>query len=146
MRVRKKHNQGKCEFCGKEMWKPFLPESKQYRFCSIACRAEVINKGKRSPNWRGGRKVDFHGYVNIYLPGHANSGVMGYVKEHRLIMSRLVNRPLLVSEAVHHKDRDRANNSVDNLVLMTRGDHTSMHSRERCKANPSPKDKNQGAF
>ena len=37
---------------------------------------------------------------------------------------------------VHHKDENRLNNNVDNLEIMIRGNHTSMHNKE----NPHPRD------
>jgi hypothetical protein len=51
------------------------------------------------------------------------------VMEHRLIMSRLLGRPLLRQEVVHHIDHNRANNTPENLVLTSSHDHAALHAR-----------------
>lgn len=72
---------------------------------------------ERNGFWRGGRTLDLEGYVLLKSPGHpyANSG--GYVREHRLVMERVLGRYLTPDEVVHHKDENPANNSPENLEL-----------------------------
>jgi hypothetical protein len=41
----------------------------------------------------------------------------GYVMEHRVVMARLVGRPLIRAEAVHHVDHNPLNNDPTNLEL-----------------------------
>lgn len=41
----------------------------------------------------------------------------GYVMEHRLVMARIVGRPLLRVECVHHLDHAPLNNAPSNLEL-----------------------------
>lgn len=67
--------------------------------------------GVDSPTWRGGRKVRTDGYIALTVaPGTAEL-------EHRLVMAEHLGRPLVSGEVVHHIDRNRANNAVDNLRL-----------------------------
>ena len=48
--------------------------------------------------------------------------------EHRVIMERLIGRPLLHSEHVHHKnDNTLDNETPGNLVLLPHGEHTRLH-------------------
>jgi hypothetical protein len=47
--------------------------------------------------------------------------------EHRVIMERILGRPLLASEVVHHRDGDHLNNDPSNLVVVTRSEHTRQH-------------------
>lgn len=94
------------------------------------CCRECYHKsriGKRSPNWRGGKKTGSGGYVEIYKPNHQNADCMGYIKEHRLVMSEELGRPLLSTELVHHINENRADNRIENLALMNIGDHISHH-------------------
>jgi len=49
---------------------------------------------------------------------------------HRLAMELKLHRTLTRNEVVHHIDRDKANNSIENLQVMTRSAHTSLHRRE----------------
>lgn len=41
-------------------------------------------KGSGNPNWKGGKKFDDDGYVEIYLPTHPLARNGKYVLEHRL--------------------------------------------------------------
>ena len=72
--------------------------------------------------WKGGRIVDGGGYVRVRvtdderrLAGTTIGG--GYVLEHRLVMAKLLGRPLLSSETVHHVNGDKQDNSPENLQL-----------------------------
>ena len=89
------------------------------------------HRGKRNGNWKGGRFVAANGYVYVLRPEHPNSlakGYVGYVAEHRLVMSEHLGRPIAAGEVVHHVDGVRSNNALANLVLISRCDHTSSHS------------------
>lgn len=67
--------------------------------------------------WKGGRTIDKDGYSMVKINDHPDANGNGYVREHRLVMARKLNRPLLSDEVVHHKDGNRANNDPDNLFL-----------------------------
>lgn len=79
------------------------------------------------------RKVN--GYTLVYAPKHPNAqkskNWSGYVYEHILVMSRHLNRPLMTGEVVHHKDENRSNNALDNLELLDRSKHASLHARRK---------------
>lgn len=47
----------------------------------------------------------------------------------RIIMAQIVNRSLLKTEHVHHRDEDPLNNTDENLLLMTKGQHIAEHNR-----------------
>lgn len=79
--------------------------------------------GHQKGNWRGGRRVNTQGYIEIFSPKHPYKTNRNAVKEHRLIMEKHLNRYLTKNEIVHHIDRNRQNNSIKNLKLMTKIQH-----------------------
>lgn len=76
-----------------------------------------FRKGARHPLWKGGRRLDKHGYVLVHLPTHPRSNSSGYVREHRLVMERHLGRFLEPQEVVHHIDGNPSNNRIENLHL-----------------------------
>lgn len=50
-----------------------------------------------------------------------------WVYEHREIMESYLGRELSSDEHVHHIDGNPKNNSMDNLELVTSGDHCRIH-------------------
>jgi hypothetical protein len=72
-----------------------------------------------------------NGYRLLYMPDH-NSAMtsrnwLGFVYEHIVIAEKCIGRCLGDNEVVHHLDMDRLNNSVDNLLVMDRGQHMKLH-------------------
>lgn len=59
------------------------------------------------------------GYVLVRAPaGHPHTRVDGSILEHRLVMGQHLGRYLEEWEIVHHKDGDRSNNLIHNLMLL----------------------------
>lgn len=75
-----------------------------------------------APPWKGGRKIQ-NGYILIFVPEHPFCDHNGYVREHRLVMEKYLGRYLTRDEDVHHKNGDTQDNRIENLELMTHGDH-----------------------
>ena len=51
--------------------------------------------------------------------------------KHILVMERKIGRPLLQNEVVHHINHIRNDNRIENLLLMDKHEHMSMHMKER---------------
>lgn len=80
--------------------------------------------GEHNPAWRGGRVIDKDGYVLVKADSHPRADRHGYVREHRLVMERTLGRYLTEQEVVHHKDKNKQNNTPENLeVFDSNGRH-----------------------
>lgn len=59
--------------------------------------------------------------------------------EHRYIMEQYLGRKLRKDEVVHHKDGNKRNNDIENLVLMSRSEHSREHQLGRKMSEESKK-------
>jgi hypothetical protein len=91
--------------------------------------------------------IKVNGYYHRYKPKHLRACFNGYVPEHVLVMEEHIERPLTKEEVVHHKDRDRLNNNINNLQLCSsQEEHMRLHSKIkglflRVQARPDIEDK-----
>lgn len=91
------------------------------------------HKGKRSFGWKGGRRKDRFGYIQIWMPKHPNAKMKGYIHEHRLIMSKYLGRPLKSYEFIHHKNGIKDDNRLSNLELLTKRVHRGKVKCPHCQ-------------
>jgi hypothetical protein len=82
-------------------------------------------------NGYGHTKNHCRGYILAYVPLHPNAHKDGYVMLHTVLMERKIGRYLEPDEVVHHINHDRKDNRIENLLLMKKHDHCSMHMKER---------------
>lgn len=67
-------------------------------------------------------------YNYLYLPNHHKAHQDGCVYEHIIVAEQKLGRLLSDEEKVHHEDRNRKNNSPDNLIVFaTNADHARYH-------------------
>jgi hypothetical protein len=82
------------------------------------------SKMEKNYFWKGGRRIDEDGYVLVKSPGHPHATKAGYVREHRLVMEKALGRYLRRNEVVHHRNKDKQDNRIENLELFaTNGAH-----------------------
>lgn len=81
----------------------------------------------------GHKKKRKDGYVAIFFPSHPKSNKDGYIMEHDLIMECNIGRWLKDDEVVHHKNKIKDDNRIENLELMTFKEHARLHMIERHK-------------
>lgn len=103
-----------CEFCGKAFSRPERQARKtDGSFCSRKCHQEWSRE--HATGW-----VTPGGYRMICVYGRE-------IHEHRYLMEQEIGRPLADDEVVHHINGNKLDNSLDNLKIMTRGDHLQYH-------------------
>jgi len=106
-----------CTICGKDVYrKPRLlrlSKSRKY-FCSKSCQTHWRNQffiGPRHANWKHGRQV----YRSVLTrAGRKKVCELCTSKDERVL-------------AVHHKDRNRLNNSEENLAWLCHNCHFLVH-------------------
>lgn len=64
-------------------------------------------------------------YKKVKLPDGST------IDEHRLIMENHIGRKLGRDEVVHHIDENKFNNSICNLQLLTRREHSKLHMQNK---------------
>lgn len=105
----------RCKQCGKEFY------ATKNVFCSPHCSSEY-----RSENTV--KKVyGENGYRVHHVRGYNKRG---NAKEHRLIMEAYLGRRLDKDEVVHHINGIRSDNRLENLQVMTRGEHSRYHREQ----------------
>lgn len=109
----------KCLECDIEFEIPTAPTRKdRKKFCSKICRDKgswKLGITKRGDVQRG------RGEGKTYTKYQGRH-------QHRVVMEQKIGRPLLSNEIVHHVDGNKKNNSIENLVLTNRKDHSVLHS------------------
>lgn len=65
-----------------------------------------------------------YGYMYFWLSDGTG------VKAHRAIMEKHLGRKLKPTEEVHHIDGNRENNALSNLVVLSKGEHASLHRKK----------------
>lgn len=143
-----------CPICGKRFHlKPFKLAADKNHYCSRECfrisKIETMKgeknhqyglRGELNSSWKGGRKISGYGYISIYSPDHPFCDNQQYVSEHRLVAEKYLltdensvtidgKKYLKPEYDVHHIDFDRRNNKPENLMVLTRKEHKSLHAK-----------------
>ena len=111
------------------------PSSLKGRHLSKETKEKIskAHKGRfrNKTEFGGHKKQRQDGYICVYVPNHKNATKEGYVMEHILIMEHHIGRYLKDDEVVHHKNKIRNDNRIENLQLMTFKEHAGFHMKER---------------
>lgn len=115
-----------CKQCEKE----FIPKDKynvNKGYCSSRCALNYYRDNNPEHQRYAGKKA-----AEVIIKKYRGTGTKTYVKEngrhqHRVVMERVLGRPLEKGEIVHHKDGNKKNNNPDNLEVMTQSEHARLH-------------------
>lgn len=93
----------------------------------VACKCEFSA-------WRKEQKMCKECYSYLLSIRRESNATNKYVKDskkstnfHRTIAEKAIGRKLTANEVVHHIDCNHLNNSMDNLMIMSRSSHTKLH-------------------
>lgn len=144
-----------CAICKIKMYlKPSrLKRIKNDITCSIQCanklKSQYMNndknhqfglKGDLNKSFKG-NEIIHHNYIYEYCPNHPKCDKYGRVRQHRLIIEKnhilfndlyfeYIDNQYILKEIydVHHIDENKSNNELNNLKILTRSEHTSLHN------------------
>ena len=145
-------NNSICPICGKEFHlKPYRIKRAKVNYCSKECQNKARSiymlgagnhqygvRKEKNASWKGGKRINTYGYIAIFMPE---------VLEHRLVAEQYLlteensievdgKRYLKPEYIVHHKNHVRTDNRPENLEVMLKSQHSSIHNLER----PMPRD------
>jgi hypothetical protein len=83
--------------------------------------------------WNLTKRISKGDYYYTYLPEHPSSTKNGYVLEHRAIFENSIGRILLADEVIHHKNKNKKDNDIENLELTTNVEHSILHGKEKLR-------------
>jgi len=87
---------------------------------------KIYKTGIDHKNWKGG--ITKRGkYLYIYMPFHPHAIEGRYILFHRYKIEMQEKRILKTNEHIHHIDGNPLNNELDNLKLLSRKEHYSLH-------------------
>lgn len=113
-----------CRECGKEI-------SRTSNICQ-SCSAQAgarKRSGENNHNWKGGRVISKQGYVYLLVSPEKRKGHR-YQSEHRLVWEE-ANGPIPEEYAIHHKNKIKHDNRLENLECLSRSAHSHQHGEKR---------------
>lgn len=107
------------------------------KHCSEETRRKQSERAKarfqnpeNHPNWKGGKRINHNGYVEILQPDHPRARGNGYVFEHILVAEKKLGRPINLNEDVHHINRIKTDNSPENITVLLKSEHPKEHKQK----------------
>lgn len=85
-------------------------------------------RGEKHYKWKGGKIISGNGYRMIIDRSHPSANRHGQVFEHRVVMEKHIGRFLDKKERVHHINKIKTDNRIENLILFKNtGEHIHWH-------------------
>lgn len=106
--------------------------------CSIYDIPDMRGKHKNHVNgskhykWNHAKIISSEGYVKIRVGvEHPLADSNGYAYEHLIVWCSTGQPKPNNNEIIHHKNEDKQDNRIDNLVLLNRTEHNLIHNLEK---------------
>lgn len=97
----------------------------------LMSEARKKHSHEKHPRWKGGKRIT-RGYIMIFSPDHPYKNANNCVYEHRLVMEKFLDRYLLPCEVVHHINKNKLDNRIENLMIFnTNKDHMLFHAKNK---------------
>lgn len=130
----------KCEICAKEFYR-YRSQIREHIFCSRHCNKQFTSRRMHDFNVSDNPMNSSGGWTpekreSVRRREQINKGKCSektYPKdhgmhEHRRVAEQMLGRPLRKGEVVHHIDRNKHNNSPDNLMIFpSQKEHIRWH-------------------
>ena len=116
-----------CSICGK-IFKVYQKriDKGEGKVCSQECLFR-----RREIESLGNKYIDSQGYIKIHLPRHCLADCKGNVSEHRLKVFNYLKKNLEKNIVIHHIDKNKSNNNLENLKILTNSEHMRLHNLEK---------------
>lgn len=90
--------------------------------------------GTRCGRWNDGKIISSQGYVRIRVgKDHPLADPNGYAYEHLIVWVSSGRRRPEKDEIIHHENGDKTDNRIQNLSLMSRAKHNSIHNQSKAR-------------
>lgn len=87
--------------------------------------------GEKNGRWNGGINIDKDGYILVKKWDHHTHDPRGYVRQHRLVYEEHYKCCLLKWAVIHHKNGQKQDNRIENLVQISKREHDRLESNAR---------------
>lgn len=114
----------KAKINGKEINAPYI-KGESWRAAKSYPKYYISNKG-RVYSLKSNKLLKLYKYSNYIYIELSHKGIKHKYRLHRLVALHFLNNPDN-KPIVHHKDRNRNNNDVSNLMWCTQTEHKELH-------------------
>lgn len=74
--------------------------------------------------------LDKKGYMRVYRPDHPGANKSGFAKRHHVVWWLTTGQTCPIGMNIHHLNHIKTDDRIDNLAMMTHGEHSSHHARQ----------------